>query len=263
MHLVFYTLGGFTIYRDGDLLYRGMWDTTKAFTLCKVLLTYYDHPLAIDQVIHWLWPDLPRRQATAKLQAALVEINAVLQSHPQPNPSASLVRVDRDTLQWRIERCWFDARVLLEAAYAEWPSHMALDRLEQAANLYRGPYLVEDYDAEWSKARRAELALAYEKVILNMADAHALLGDYREALRVCRRVFAANPTNTEAVSRLLDFAYYAAETGQGLHAYSLHCAALAGRLRHEPDPRLIYKVNRLRRGLPPQETSYPGELRAR
>lgn len=253
MRLRFYTLGHFTAYRGDDILVRSEWGSRHAYTVCKVLLTNLDRGVSSARLCAWLWPpDMPTVQgAETALYDALKHLERVFGLATGIGSSNGSVHGLIDNLRERMSQAWIDADVLTATAKLNPDTPEAIEQFQVALRLYRGLYLHDVGDADWVTVRRQECAQAYQLIQLKLIDAYAVRGSYRRAVQVCRRILAANPTFEAAFDRLLVYAYYAGETGLGLHAYDLYAAALSERQGLRPHPRLTEMANRLRQGAPP------------
>ena len=251
MRLRFYTFGHFTAYRGDDILAKSEWRSRHAHIVCKVLLTQLNSSLSVARLCAWVWPSGSSQVQNAEtaLYHALKDLEQVLGGHG----GSSNGSVDGliETIREQMSHAWVDAQVLTATAKLDPDTPEAIEQFQVALRLYRGLYLHDVGDADWVTIRRQECAQAYQLIQLKLIDAYAMRGSYRRAVQLCRRILVSNPTFEAAFDRLLVYAYYAGETGLGLHAYDLYAAALSERQGLHPHPRLTEMANRLRQGAPP------------
>lgn len=250
--LAWYTLGRFAVLVDGVAVPSAAWGTHRALTLCKLLITYRGQPFNREQIQEWIWPDASARSSERNLRVALSELRRVLEPGRPARTLSRFLETSGDSLFLVTDGCWFDADELLRATRYDLADPDACSVLEQAAGLYRGVYLPDDVYAEWSLAERERLALAYETVLVRLAEAYASRADYHAAVLTCRRALVTHPTVEAFTGRLMRYAFLADEPGQALRAYQDLQTALQREYGLEPSPAITAMAERIRSGAPPE-----------
>jgi DNA-binding SARP family transcriptional activator/TolB-like protein len=157
----------------------------------RALLAYVamQEPMRIsrERLATLLWPDRVDRQARQNLRKCIAALRHDLASHAD-----GLLAIDGETVGIR-DVVAVDARRLRELADAD----TAVD-LDQAAALYRGPFLC-DLAAEgeelrdWALAERAQLDAAAGTILAKWASHADRAGDARKALQASSRLTALDP----------------------------------------------------------------------
>ena len=248
MTISFYTLGKFEVRRQGRRVRHVDWGSRSAETLCKILLTYRDQPVDRTWLLEQIWPDLTGVAASQRLDWTLTQITWLLDINCEAEQS--VIESGARVVQLHSTDLGIDNRLLVEATWLDPAAEGAVAELERVDDLYCGPYLPEGLAAPWSWGERERLEVAYETVLLKLADAYALRGKYHSAILVCQSALIANPTCEAAVGRLMAWAYQLGNRAQGLEVYCDLCAWLDGEGRGQPAPALSVMADSLRRGLP-------------
>jgi two-component SAPR family response regulator len=205
MTISVYTFGGFTLRVNGRRVLSQAWGSRQTMTLGKVLLTY-EQPVDKRQLQEWLWPDLPTSVTCRHLDRAVQRLRHVLMLDTTTDASY-LDDSCRGTLHLDTDNLWVDSHALLTASRLDPAAADAVRQLEQAENLYRGPYLADDIDATWAHAERERLAAAYEVLVLKIADAYAIRGNLQAATLACQTALQFNPACSAATWRLKGYTH--------------------------------------------------------
>lgn len=79
----------------------------------------------------------------------------------------------------------------------------AIDHYEQAIALYRGDYLPNDRDADWTLLRRESLKDQYLLALARLADYRFQLGDLPRAIRCYRRILRRDSCREDVYAALI------------------------------------------------------------
>lgn len=203
--LQFCTLGRFDLYIDDVCVGPDLWGGQQAQTLCKILVTFRGRPVAKRQLQTWLWPDLEpeaQQQALATLTRQLRRVLPAGQGHGLIDVGSGLMLL--------VEPLAVDTDRLYAAAELDIAPPGAVAALEAADDLYQGAYLPDDAHTPWVIAEAERVAVAYERVLLNLADAYALRQQYAAAALACRSALLFNPESWLGLTRLARYRSLAA-----------------------------------------------------
>jgi DNA-binding SARP family transcriptional activator/TolB-like protein len=124
--------------------------------------------------------------------------------------------------------------------------------LEEAARLYRGPFLegffvpgAAEFE-QWAEAERARLARAHSRALECLAAAREGEGRYAEAAEWWRRLVVLDPYNSRVGTRLMLALDLAGERAAALWFAETHTAFLRDELGVEPEEDFEELVERLR-----------------
>src|SRR3989440_8430989 len=156
-----HSLGRFYVEHGGQIRLAEGGRARKAATLFKYLLTHQEPTIPTSEVLHLLWPGVPKDLAATNLRSLLHQLRRLLGLVSQ---APSLLEHTRTTVAlhlgptdwWDVAefRAWLaeGARWQRAGATAE-----ALSAFAAGAALYKGDYLAEDTSADWVAARRTQL----------------------------------------------------------------------------------------------------------
>ncbi|MFN8470974.1 MAG: bacterial transcriptional activator domain-containing protein [Anaerolineae bacterium] len=246
------TLGKFDVRVRGRRIRCSGWGSPSAEMLCKILLTYRDEPVEKGWLQAQLWPELPTIASRQRLEWTVTQLQWLLNGAGETDEF--VIQAGARTVCLRSDNLTIDGQRLLEATWLDPAADGAVAELERADELYCGPYLPDELNAPWSWAERERLEVAYETVLLKLADAYALRGKHHSAILVCQSTLIANPTCEAAAARLMAWTYQFGNNAQGLEVYGELCAWLDGEGRRRPTRALSLMADRLRQGLPLQHT---------
>lgn len=181
-----------------------------------------------DTVLATFWPELDRGRARSALNQALYRLRETVGRSAIPSRGNEEVGISREAL-----RC--DA-VAFESAVGE-------GRLQEALDLYRGPFLdgfhlsgVPAFE-RWTDARREELRDAAHRAARELAERRASEGAVLEAARSLERAIEIAPAREGAVRQLMKLLHEAGDRAAAVRAYRRFERRLEDDLGVEPSDR--------------------------
>lgn len=134
----------------------------------------------------------------------------------------------------------------------EFEAHIDQGAVEQAARLYRGPFLdgffvpgAAEFE-QWAEGERARLARTHSRALECLADARETEGSPAEAAEWWRRLTVLDPSNSRVGMRLMQALDAAGERGAALWFAQSHVAYLDAEVGVEPDDDFLDLVDRLK-----------------
>jgi len=216
-------LGSFEVCRDFAPLPPAVWRNPLNARLLKLVLVMRPDPFPTDIGCHLLGPGV---QPPA-VAAAVDQINQVLR------PEAELV-VDRGRIHFRPgPRSWIDVDALMAhfqsgvAAAARGEILPALLAFQEADALYQGD-LLEELQEPWVDKPRRKLQELYTEILERLAEGHAVLARYQDAVGFCHKTLAHAPLRESAYQRMMVYYYYLGDMGGAAEAYQACAEALTG-----------------------------------
>ncbi|MEU8364020.1 BTAD domain-containing putative transcriptional regulator [Nonomuraea sp. NPDC048882] len=202
------------------------------------------HVVSTDRFLDDLWRGQPPPKALSGLQAYVSHLRRVLEPGRAPRtparvlvsaPPGYLLRLDADQVDaWRFPRLVESAAARLSAGE---PAD-ALERLDEATELWTGRAYGEFADEEWALPQAAQLEELRLVAAEYRAEAVLALGRPAEAVPALERHVGAHPLRENAV-RLLALAHYrSGRQAQALDAIRRTRALLAQELGVDPGPEL-------------------------
>jgi WD40 repeat protein/DNA-binding SARP family transcriptional activator len=235
--------------------------TDKARALLAYLVVEADRPHRREVLAGLLWPGYPERSARTSLRSALANLRQVIGDRDADPP---FLDISRQTVQFNHEAdVWSDV-----AAFAEHlevglsPDQLAreeaIDRLEEAVELHREPFLegfsVADSPPfeEWALLTREGLERQMSTALQRLADHFEGCGDYKRALGYARRQVELDPWLEAAQRRLMRLLALSGQQNAALAQYESYRRLLATELGVEPSEEIQVAYELLLKGeLPP------------
>ncbi|MFN2323556.1 MAG: BTAD domain-containing putative transcriptional regulator [Trueperaceae bacterium] len=235
--------GPFVVERDGEPL-RGF-RSDKVRALLAYLAVQVDRPWSRSTLADLLWPEQPESTARSNLRNALSNLRHVLADARAEPPflrlSQAAVEANGAAERWVDVDAFRHLRVGVADAQAAEVDPNVVPRLEDALQLYRGPFL-EGFSLasapfeSWLSTTREELhrqAVATARVL---AFAHARLGDAEAATVITRRWLDLEPYEDAALRHLMRLLVLRDHRSDALAQFEAFHARLAQDLGMEPEP---------------------------
>ncbi|MFC4304884.1 response regulator [Cohnella boryungensis] len=211
------------------------WRTLKAQELFAYLVAQQGQWIPKERMLEELWPDYEYDRAIPHLHTAISQIRKILKGW---GVEAKVeFALDSYRLKWQgletdvdlMEREAVGAEIVTEEQFKHALSLIAL---------YRGDYL-EEHDFRWAEARRVDLKLRYQSLVLQAAKYELKGGSPERAFKRLLELQEKEPYSDEICRAILQ----ACADAQDLSAVRLHYEAFAARLMEEvsadPEPRTI------------------------
>jgi len=202
-------LGMFQAWRQDELL---RWPTHKCKALLQILLAEPGRLVPSDQLLDWLWPDLPPGKARNNLWVTISQLRHALEPDlPPRGRSAYVIRRAEGYLFNEESDHWLDGSELathLAVAQSSTDLNERVRAWDAARLLYHGEYLEDEPYAEWAQLPRGRWRRRYERLLVNLAEAHGQMGRFQQAISLGRAALAVDNVN-ESAYRLLMRCYAA------------------------------------------------------
>ncbi|MBN1484798.1 MAG: tetratricopeptide repeat protein [Chloroflexia bacterium] len=245
-HLALYLLGpGQTILDDQVVTDLA---TDKVRALLYYLLLESDRPHRRDALGGLLWPDQPQDRARQSLRQALSFLRQALSDQDQEAP---FLLVTRSTIQFNGDSdYWCDVTAfstLIQACRQHRHRRLGscrscLERLQQAVELYQGPFLegfmIADSDVfeEWALLKREWLQRQAVEALAQVTDYHERRGDLLQARQYAWRQVDLEPWREETQRRLMRLLVLDGQRSAALAQYEVCRRVLQEELGVEPTP---------------------------
>jgi len=190
-----FTLGGFGLAAGGCSIDIGKWKRKQAVTLMKYLVTQVDRPVHRERLLDRLWPGVEKNRGLGRLKVTMYSLRRELRA----NGLDDVVKTLGNAYLLRRDAVWVDAdafeRLVTEGRalqdQAQWSN--ALGQYVDARHLYRGDYLEEETFTDWCAEERERLHELYLEMLARTAECHTELGQYAEAVHICRKALVFDP----------------------------------------------------------------------
>jgi LuxR family maltose regulon positive regulatory protein len=204
----------------------------KVPTILKYLLAHRARPVSQDHLMGWLWPESNLKKARWSLNSAIHNLRKLLSTCPSSAPVNYVLFEEghyrlSPTIRIATDVDEFDAR------YEEGRRLEKANRIEEAAveyeeavELYRGDYLLEDLYEDWTMVERERLLNAYVDMLWRLADYYTESGQPRECIRTCYRLLEKERCHEESYRLLMRSYLSLGLRDRALHHYRLCAEAL-------------------------------------
>jgi len=256
--------------------------TDRARALLAYLAVEADRPHRREALAGLLWPDRPESTARQNLSQSLARVRRAIHDHLADPPflliTGKAVQFSGATAELDVAR--FQTLLTTCSTHPHPNRHncsACVERLEQAADLYRGEFLKglfltgsQPFD-EWALLKREQLHRQALGVLHTLALHYEGQGAYQEMQRYAARQLALEPWWEAAHRQLMRALALGGQRSAALAQYETCRRVLAEELGAQPDGDTIALYQQLRGGGPAQiwprssgpSTSNPGLLGTR
>lgn len=204
-----------------------------------------------EQVAALLWPERSDQEALSSLRFALSKLHSALGDRLEQSP---FLLVTRTHVQFNPDSDhWLDT-----AEFQRLSVRSDIPGLEQAAGLYRGPFLgglsITDSPAfeEWMLLQDEEIRLSLMSVLDRLAALRLRHGENAQSARWARRQLELEPYREQAHRQLMTALALGGERSAALAHYDLCRRLLADELGCEPEDETRALYTQIRDGSLPQ-----------
>ncbi|HEX8917954.1 MAG TPA: BTAD domain-containing putative transcriptional regulator [Chloroflexota bacterium] len=237
-------LGPFVLLRDGVPVDTAHWQR-RVETLFKLLAVAPERRRLRDELIEILWPHTSAETGAANLRLLTHRLRSTL-TEGTPGNGPAPVLAERGWVFLNPAHDWeldLDQLVAAVAAAGHDPQ-----KLEAAAELYRGEPLLEDRYDDWAVPARESAQRAWRELCLRLGAIYLRDSHAERAVSWFERSLQTDPLDEEALRGLLR-----ALSGEGRRSDALRLyAAFEQRLRAEmnasPAPETVALAERIRTG---------------
>jgi ATP/maltotriose-dependent transcriptional regulator MalT/DNA-binding SARP family transcriptional activator len=230
--LKLYTLGRFSVVRDGEPLRAGGKTQKKPLELLKALIAAGGRDVSAAQLMEWLWPQSEGDAAsqsyhvTLKRLRDLIGEDALIQEGGRLTLNPDVCWVD----VWALERTLSD----LDVAVRNPQTDRLAAALTRVLALYHGPLLAAERDHAWAlgahERLRAKLLRCLHAAARNLADA----GRTELAVTACEKALDIDPLAEPAYQDLMKLHLNSGSNAQALAVHERCCRALRAGLGISP-----------------------------
>ena len=191
-----------------------------------------------EQITAALWPDLSPAKASSNFHINLYRARRAI------FPGIFTLEQGQYELNSDLN-IWFDVAEfenLLSRAESLPHGSKKVANLEQAVELYRGPFLGEFY-SEWTEMRRHQLEDKYLKVLSLLANFNADRGRYNKAIALLEKFIAIDPYHDEVHCQLMGWHLAAGDKVSALRIYTRYLDTVASELE-SPSPTQMRELHK-------------------
>lgn len=240
-------LGSFQVRHQEEIL---AWPTQKSKALLQILLVEPGYLVSTDQILEYLWPDLPPRKAQNNLWVTVSQLRRVLQPDLPPRALSTYIHKQDEGYRFNSKSDYcLDGETFatyLAIAQAESDLKARIEGWEAARVLYRGDYLEDEPYAEWAQIPRIQWRRRYEQLLINLAEAFGQNGRFQKAITHCRETLTLDNTNETAYRLLMRCYASLGERATALKVYDEAVQILQDEIGIDPTKETIELAQQIR-----------------
>ena len=227
-----YALGETKVLVDGRSVSEEEWRSNRAQEIFFHLL-YHRTGSKKERITTALWPDLSPAKATSNFHINLYRARRAV------FPGVFTYEQGRYRLNSDLT-IWFDVEDFERLVSQSSGLPYSGDRvacLEQAVELYRGPFMQEFY-SEWVEDQRRELEGKYLKALSLLANFNADGRKYDKAIALLEKLIAIDSYNEEAYCQLIEWHLAVGDKVSALRVYKQYLSTVVDELCTTPSDRI-------------------------
>jgi len=225
--------------------------STKVGALLAYLAAEASRPHDRNSLAGLLWPDRPNAKARANLRYTLADLRTALGCS---QPASLFLHIEQDCLQFnRSSDHWLDLNAFesLSATPGGPTDPAALDRLQWAVELYRGPFLsgLATRSApfeEWALLKREYFDRKMAAALGRLSVLYQQHGEYTLAEGYARRQLELEPWREEVHRQLMRLLALSGQRSAALAQYETCRRMLDSELGVAPEPATIALYKQIR-----------------
>ncbi len=199
--------------------------------LLKALLCCPERQVRREALLEMLWPDASFEQAVLALNTATTKLRAALRP---TKGQESLLLTENDAAVYRLpgqEQLWVDADAALaalkEVERLGRTSPQSLSLLEQATHHFNQGTFLDGEEGLWASGKRATIERTRYRARLWLAEAYEQQGMPGQAEMVISLLLEEDPTDEDALNRLMLLLHRQGMTQKALRLYENACQVFA------------------------------------
>jgi DNA-binding SARP family transcriptional activator len=216
--------GGFSVYRDQRRLSIG--SSRPVCVLSTYLIAHAGKPVARDELMELLWPEVDPARAAHRLHVAISELRRVVDAPGL----ASLVRLEEDSYLIGASNVATDCE-LFEQYYqhgrlqlARRDEDAAADAFRAALQVYTGEFLADHPYVEWAEQKRAHFAERQLSALTALCDHAAQRHDFAGVEDYAHAILGVDNLREQAHRQLMRAHYLRGQRAAAIRQYRA-CAA--------------------------------------
>ena len=235
------TLGQFQVFRGDSLIGEEEWDRSQPKKLLKAIVSYGGPRIPKEILIDELWEEERPQAAEKNFKTTLQRLRKSLEPSIHKDFGSSYVHLHDNLVLLDPELCQVDADQFLsllktaEDREKRGDVKGALPLYIEAAEIYKGDFLLEELYAPWADKRREELREKYIKLLNKMANLHERQGAVKKTIDCYKKAIQTDPILEESYQKLMTFYSNKGMYNDALRAYEECKKALKTGLKSKPD----------------------------
>jgi DNA-binding SARP family transcriptional activator len=232
-----FTLGHFSVVKEGQVLKTGRKAQRKPLQLLRVLLAFGGIRVEEEQILDALWPEAEGDSAHRSFTITLHRLRKLL-------GGSKVVELRNGCVTLAKEFCWVDAwafesltakaETLWKTAQTEVDITRAIDTSRKAMALYRGSFFFSPHAQPWSLVSRDRFRRKYTHLVSILGEHWQRCSCMDLAVECYQRSIEEDPIDEEPYGQLMKCYHRMGRNEKALAVYNRLCTFLSSALGIEP-----------------------------
>ncbi len=208
------------------------WRSLRAKELFFYLICYPKQ--TGEQITAALWPDLAPDRALSNFHTSLYRARRAT------SPGLIIMNGGRYQINQDLV-VYYDVSDFLAFIAPRQPTEkhaVYMERLEQAVNLYRGPFM-DGFQGEWIEALRQDYEAKYLRLLTTLALHYRELGDHQKAISLLEKAVAIDAYQDDLYCDIIESYIAQGDRLSALRVYQKYNSTILKEMASEPPPRLL------------------------
>lgn len=179
----------------------------KGQCILRYLIAQPKYRATMDMLMAVFWPDDEPELANHKLRVAVSALRRSLNGDVISEPGGGYILCTYQAYQFHpstvLQTDVDEFLALYQAGQQASDREKAMAYYEKACHLYTGPFLTEDFYADWSFIRREELSKTYIVMCDKLAEFNQEMGRYQDATKWASAILKVDRCDEEAHRQLM------------------------------------------------------------
>jgi DNA-binding SARP family transcriptional activator len=178
------------------------WHGQRTRSLMQFLTAHRHRGVSRDELIAAVWPDADEDNGRHRLHQGVYELRGILRAtDPDRSPIVCVdgaYAIDPRVPIWVDVEEFDDLAVTAERSFTAQRADEAIESSRRALGLYRGDFLCQATDVDWTTTERNRLRARFVLLSIHLGELLARRGDHGSALAVIDPVLSMEPWNEDA-----------------------------------------------------------------
>jgi LuxR family maltose regulon positive regulatory protein len=243
--LKIYTLGRFSLMKDGNPLKFSGKVQQKPFSLIKAILSFGGREVSENELSDSLWPEAAGDVAHISFKTNLHRLRQLIGHEEVIQLKEGRITLDQRYAwvdEWAFQRTVGKAEKIykrLEDGKSKKEGRDEFERefvqlSENAVNLYKGDFLAADSMEPWTVTMREKLKSKFTQLILKLCRHYEHTGQWEKAIAYCQRGLETDDLSEEFYQKLMICYQKLGRNVDAISVYHRCCKTLAAVMGEEP-----------------------------
>jgi len=213
------TFGRFETISKGKIIKDRDWKSQKASSLFRYLIANRNKKIPVEVIYSLFWEGMNEDYARINLNSTLHTIRKVTGLTSQElslRGKTCYLSVDSENM--KVDADEFEKYIELSEKAASTPER--IDYLKKAEDIYKGPFLVEEFYMSWSQDERKKYEMMYMKVLDELAELLYEEGRYDECLNYLYKYLNNEPYNEKNYYKAISILISIGRVREGMDLYN-------------------------------------------